>query len=245
LQKREEQSGHKINRQIRSLRVRVIDDEGNQLGILSIQEALSTARYRGHDLVEVSPLARPPVCKIMDYGKFEYQQKKKTQEAKRNQKVIQIKEIKLRPKTDNHDRETKLRRIKEFLDEGNKVKVTMRFRGREIVYAEKAMEMLFKIGQDVQDQADIEHHPNLMGRNMSMVLAPKTKKCGSKMPKMKTHRSSAKRLRITKRGKVVAHHAFASHLLTHKNRKRKRNLKKGRVLETAAVRNIHRVLPYG
>ncbi|MBM4371887.1 MAG: translation initiation factor IF-3 [Deltaproteobacteria bacterium] len=175
-EEKEEGEGHRVNRQIRALRVRVIDDDGNQVGILTVPEALDAARTAGLDLVEVSPLARPPVCRIMDYGKFKYQQKKKTQEAKKHQKVVQVKEIKVRPKTDEHDLDTKLRQAREFLAEGNKVKITMRFRGREIVYAEKAMETLFEIGKMIADHGDIEQHPNLMGRNMSMLVGPKTKK---------------------------------------------------------------------
>mgnify|MGYP002640617518 CR=1 FL=1 len=173
---KEEPDGHRINHQIRTPRVRVIDGDGNQLGMMTVPEALEHSRIAGLDLVEVSPLARPPVCRIMDYGRFKYQQKKKTQEAKKHQKIVQIKEIKVRPKTDGHDLETKLRQMREFLEEGDKVKVTMRFRGREIIYAERAMEMLFSIGKEVADLGEIEQHPNLMGRNMSMLIGPKTKK---------------------------------------------------------------------
>jgi len=173
---KEEPEGHRINNQIRAPRIRVIDDEGNQLGIMTIPEALEHSRNSGLDLVEVSPLARPPVCRIMDYGRFKYQQKKKTQEAKKHQKTVQIKEIKVRPKTDEHDLETKLRQVRAFLEEGNKVKVTMRFRGREIIYAERAMEMLFSIGKEIAELGEIEQHPNLLGRNMSMLVVPKPKK---------------------------------------------------------------------
>ncbi len=173
---KEEPEGHRINQQIRATRVRVIDGEGNQLGIMTVPEALDFSRNAGLDLVEVSPLARPPVCRIMDYGRFKYQQKKKTQEAKKNTKTIQVKEIKVRPKTDGHDLETKLRQAREFLEEGHKVKVTMRFRGREIIYAERAMEMLFSIGKEIAELGEIEQHPNLMGRNMSMLVVPKAKK---------------------------------------------------------------------
>ncbi len=154
----------------------MIDDQGGQLGIMSTVDALSAARQRGQDLVEVSPNARPPVCKIMDYGKFKYQQKKKFQEAKKAQKTVTVKEIKVRPKTEEHDYQTKLRQIRAFLSEGHKVKVTMRFRGREIIYAEKAMEMLFRVGKDVADIGEVEQHPNLMGRNMHMMVVPLTKK---------------------------------------------------------------------
>lgn len=173
---KEEPEGHRINQQIRAARVRVIDGEGNQLGIMTVPEAMDHSRNAGLDLVEVSPLARPPVCRIMDYGRFKYQQKKKTQEAKKNTKTIQVKEIKVRPKTDGHDLQTKLKQARAFLEEGNKVKVTMRFRGREIIYAERAMEMLFSIGKEIAELGEIEQHPNLMGRNMSMLVVPKAKK---------------------------------------------------------------------
>ncbi len=173
---KEEPEGHRINHLIRAARVRVIDGEGNQLGIMTVPEALDHSRNSSLDLVEVSPLARPPVCRIMDYGRFKYQQKKKTQEAKKNTKTVQVKEIKVRPKTDGHDLDTKLRQIRSFLEEGHKVKVTMRFRGREIIYAERAMEMLFSIGKEIAELGEIEQHPNLMGRNMSMLVVPKAKK---------------------------------------------------------------------
>ena len=125
------------------------------------------------DLVEVSPTARPPVCKMMDYGRFKYAQKKKAAEAKKRQHQMTIKEVKMRPKTDQHDLQTKIRNARRFLEEGDGVKLTMRFRGREIIYAEGAMEMLFEVARAVAEQAQIRSHPNMEGRQMSMVLVPK------------------------------------------------------------------------
>ncbi len=139
------------------------------------RDAVRIAEERGVDLVEVSPDARPPVCKLMDYGRFKYAQKKKAQDAKKRVHQMQIKEVKMRPKTDSHDLETKVRNAQRFLDEGDGVKLTMRFRGREIIYAEAAMEMLFEVARQLQEIASIRSHPSLEGRNMSMVLVPSKK----------------------------------------------------------------------
>lgn len=162
-----------VGRAIRSPKVRVISDEGEQIGILDIRDALALADERGLDLVEVSPQARPPVCKLMDWGKFKYSLKKKAVEAKKKQHQMQIKEIKIRPKTEEHDLDTKTRHAREFLEEGHGVKLTLRFRGREIIYAEGAMEQLFKVANEVADLGVIKSHPSLEGRAMSMVIIPK------------------------------------------------------------------------
>lgn len=165
----------RVGRDIRAPKVRVIAEDGEQLGILDTREALGLAADRGLDLVEVSPTARPPVCKLMDWGKHKYSTKKRAAEAKKRQHQMLIKEIKLRPKTDQHDRETKLRHVRRFIGEGHGVKLTMRFRGREIIYAESAMEQLFAIAREVTEEAQIQSHPNMEGRNMSMVLVPRKK----------------------------------------------------------------------
>lgn len=162
----------RVGREIRTPKVRVIAEDGEQLGILDIREALEIADQRGLDLVEVSPQARPPVCKLLDWGRHKYALKKKASDAKKKQHQMLIKEIKLRPKTDQHDRETKTRHVRRFLEEGHGVKLTMRFRGREIIYAEDAMEQLFEMAREVADLAKIRNHPNLDGRNMSMVVVP-------------------------------------------------------------------------
>ena len=143
---------------------------------MPLKKALEIAYDRGLDLVEVAPKANPPVCKIMDYGKFLYKQKKKLQEAKKKQTVIQVKEIKIRPKIDTHDLNTKLNNIKKFLTKGEKCKVTVIFRGREIFHHNQGLELLNKIKEEVKDLGKVEQEPKLEGRNMSMVLAPITTK---------------------------------------------------------------------
>lgn len=152
----------------------MIGSDGSQLGILPIEKALQLAAESHFDLVEVAPNADPPVCKIMDYGKFKYQQNKKTQEAKKKASVIQVKEVKVRPKTDEHDLEFKMRHIRRFLGQKDKAKVTMLFRGREIAYTQQGMKILERIIEALQDEAVVEQRPKMEGRNLIMVLAPKS-----------------------------------------------------------------------
>ncbi len=147
--------------------------EGNQLGVISLADALAEAAKAGLDLVEVSPTAAPPVCRIMDYGKFRYQQSKKVQISKKSQTVIQVKEIRLRPKTEEHDLEVKIKHIRKFLEQRNKVKITMMFRGREIAYTELGRKIMEDIKETLADGAAIDQHPRLEGRNMIMILSPK------------------------------------------------------------------------
>ena len=154
--------------------MRVIDPEGKQLGILAVKEAIRIAEERGLDLVEVAPNSQPPVCRIMNYGKYKYQQSKRTQEARKHQTVIHIKEVKVRPRTEEHDFQFKLRHVKRFLDEGNKVKISILFRGREIAHPEFGKEMLNRFIEGVKDTMVIEQSPRLEGRNMVMIMAPKS-----------------------------------------------------------------------
>jgi translation initiation factor IF-3 len=154
--------------------VRVIGADGSQLGIMSLQDALDAAREEGLDLVEVAPNADPPVCKIMDYGKFRYQQSKRSQEAKKKQTVIQVKEVKLRPKTDDHDIQTKLRHIRRFLAQKDKAKVTVIFRGREIAFKDRGEMVLQKVLDELKDEVVVEMPPKMEGRNLVMILAPKS-----------------------------------------------------------------------
>ncbi|OIP45256.1 MAG: translation initiation factor IF-3 [Desulfobacterales bacterium CG2_30_60_27] len=159
---------------IRADAIRVIADDGEQLGVLTVNEALAKAAEAGLDLVEVSPTAEPPVCRIMDYGKFRYEASKKQAEAKKKQTVVETKEIKLRPKTEAHDLNFKINNIRKFLGQKNKVKVTLRFRGREIVYADSGgMDTLKKIIVAVEDIAVVLQSPKLEGRQMAMFLGPK------------------------------------------------------------------------
>ncbi len=162
-----------INREIKATEVRVIDPEGNQLGVLPVQLALANAEERGLDLVEVSPNAKPPVCKIMDYGRYKYQQDKKQQEARKKQSTFQLKEIKLRPKTDIHDLEIKLGHLKKFIEKKNKVKVTLMFRGREITMTERGRSVLQTVAEKTAEYAVVEQQPKMEGRIMTMVLGPR------------------------------------------------------------------------
>jgi translation initiation factor IF-3 len=161
-----------VNQQIRVREVRLIDDEGNQLGILPIQEALQLAFERNLDLVEVAPNAVPPVCRLLDYGKFQYEKQKKDREARKAQKIIEIKEIRLRPRTGEHDLDTKVRQAVSFLEDGSKVKVAVRFRGREITHPEIARDQLSEFSEKVGDAAIIELQPLMEGRNLFMLLSP-------------------------------------------------------------------------
>jgi translation initiation factor IF-3 len=163
----------KINREIRALSVRVIDMEGGQLGVLSLTDALAEAAKAGLDLVEVSPTAAPPVCRIMDYGKFRYQQSKKVQVSKKSQTVIQVKEIRLRPKTEEHDLGVKIKHVKRFLEQHNKVKISMMFRGREIAYTDIGRKIMEDIKNLLADECVIDQQPKLEGRNMIMIISPK------------------------------------------------------------------------
>lgn len=163
----------KINREIRAASVRVINVDGEQLGVITLAEALAEAAKAGLDLVEVSPTAAPPVCRIMDYGKFRYQQSKKVQVSKKSQTVIQVKEIRLRPKTEAHDLEVKLKHIKKFLDQHNKVKISMMFRGREIAYTDIGRRIMEDLKNTLADGCVIDQQPKLEGRNMIMIISPK------------------------------------------------------------------------
>jgi translation initiation factor IF-3 len=165
----------RTNRRIRAREVRVVGPAGEQLGVLTIEQALERAQSEGMDLVEVNPMAKPPVCKIMDYGKFKYEEKKKASEAKKKQVVVHLKEVKLRPKTEEHDYEFKVRNIKRFLEEGNKAKVTIVFRGREITHKELGSAILDDVNKDLKDVAVVEQVPRMEGRQMFMILAPNPK----------------------------------------------------------------------
>ena len=164
----------RVNRDIRAREVRLISSEGTQLGILPIQEALRVSKEEGLDLVEVAPNSEPPVCRIMDYGKFKYEASKKLQEARKKSRVVQLKEIKLRPQTDDHDLEFKIKNLKKFLEKKNRVKVTVTFRGREMAYMESGVEILQRVAKEVEDEGAVEQPPTQEARNrMSMVIFPK------------------------------------------------------------------------
>ncbi|MDD3294353.1 MAG: translation initiation factor IF-3 [Geobacteraceae bacterium] len=162
-----------INQAIRAREVRVVGAESEQLGILPLSEALAMAESQHLDLVEVSPTAVPPVCRIMDYGKFKYQQSKRQQEARKKQVQIQLKEIKLRPKTDDHDIEFKIKHARRFLEEGNKAKIAVVFRGREITHNELGLKALERFMKELEDICIVEMRPKMEGRNMYIIVAPK------------------------------------------------------------------------
>lgn len=159
---------------IRVNEVRLVDPEGNHAGVVPLEEALQVAEDSGLDLVEVSPDGNPPVCKVMDYGRWKYQQAKRSQEARRKQHTIQIKEVKLRPKTDEHDYQFKVRHVRRFLTDGNKAKVTIRFRGREMDHPERGRAILDRVAEEVNDLGQVEQVPTREGRVMSMVLVPRS-----------------------------------------------------------------------
>ena len=165
--------GPRINTQITVPTVRLVKEDGTMVGVTPIREALAMAAEAGLDLVEISPNAEPPVCKILDFGKFKYEIQKKRNEARKKQKVIDVKEIKLRPGIDAHDYEVKMRAVTRFLEEGDKVKVTMRFRGREMVHQELGAQVLEKVRTQFDAAAKVEQMPRLEGRQMVMVLAPR------------------------------------------------------------------------
>ncbi|WP_404714192.1 translation initiation factor IF-3 [Sphingomonas sp. MMS24-J13] len=166
-------NGPRFNEFIQSQKVRVIDENGENLGVMYTREAMEQAREVGLDLVEVSPNADPPVAKFLDVGKFKYETQKKANLARKSQKTQEIKEIKMRPNIDDHDYETKMKKVFEFIEEGDKVKVTLRFRGREMAHGQLGMLVLQRVQGDVTEVAKVEQHPRMEGRQMLMVLAPK------------------------------------------------------------------------
>ncbi|MEC7361485.1 MAG: translation initiation factor IF-3 [Pseudomonadota bacterium] len=167
------QDGPRINGAIRVPKVRCIDPDGNQLGIIDTRDAIEKAGDFGLDLVEVQPNAEPPVCKILDYGKFKYEAQKRANEARKKQKTIEVKEIKFRPNIDEHDYQVKMRNVTKFLSGGDKVKVTLRFRGREMAHQELGANVLARVREETEELAKVEAMPKMEGRQMVMVLAPR------------------------------------------------------------------------
>lgn len=171
-----QQKSQRTNSEINAPEIRLVGDEGEQLGIMSSRQALAMAEEAGLDLVEIAPLAKPPVCRLMDFGKFKYQEAKRAAEAKAKQKQIQVKEVKFRPGTDEGDYQIKLRNLTRFLQEGDKAKVTLRFRGREMAHQEFGIRLLERVKTDLEALAVVEQFPKLEGRQLIMVLAPQKKK---------------------------------------------------------------------
>jgi translation initiation factor IF-3 len=162
-----------MNEDIRVREVRLIDENGDNVGVVPIAEALARATAAGLDLVEISPDAKPPVTKVLDYGKYKYQEQKKAAEARKRQKIVEIKEIKMRPSIDDHDYDVKMRSMRRFFDAGDKVKVTLRFRGRELSHQELGWQVLQRVKADAEPHAKVESEPRMEGRQMVMVLAPR------------------------------------------------------------------------
>ncbi len=169
-------SGPRANRDITAAQVRVIDEEGGQLGELSIEVAVAVAEERDLDLVEVSPNSDPPVCKIMDLGRYRYIQQKKAQEAKKKQKIVEVKEVKLRIKIEEHDYQIKKKHAERFLNDGNKARITIMFRGREVTHSQLGRKLLDRMIEDLELIGNVEQEPNLEGRNMTVVIGPKVSK---------------------------------------------------------------------
>jgi translation initiation factor IF-3 len=165
--------GPRVNREIDARSIRLVGADGEMIGVVTLREGLLMAEDAGLDLVEVSPNAEPPVCKILDFGKFKYEDQKKKNAARKKQKVIEVKEIKLRPNIDDHDYDVKMRSMRKFLEEGDKVKVTLRFRGRELAHQDLGMRVLEKVRDDLEDLGKVEQIPKMEGRQMVMVIAPK------------------------------------------------------------------------
>ena len=185
--KKKDKDGLRVNREIRAPQIRVIDDDGSMLGVMTVPEGLRLAEERGLDLLEIAPTAQPPTCRIMDYGKWKYENKKKTVAARKKQIIVQIKEIQLRPRTDQHDLDTKLRHARRFLLDGDKVKVNLRFSGREMAHQELGFQLLRKVTELLQDVGMTEVNPKLEGKQMFLIVAPdplKIKEYRKKNPDM-------------------------------------------------------------
>lgn len=168
----QEEGGLNINEQIRARQVRLIGEEGEQIGVVAIAEALRMAEEAGLDLVEISPNAEPPVCKVLDYGKYKYEQQKKAAEARKKQKVIEVKELKFRPNIDEHDYQVKVKAARRFLEAGDKVKITLRFRGREMAHLDLGMNVMKRVKEELLDLAKVEMEARVEGRQAIMVLMP-------------------------------------------------------------------------
>lgn len=163
----------RVNEDIRVREVRVVDASGNQLGIMPTREALRLAEEKQLDLVEIAPQARPPVCRLMDYGKYKYEQSKREKDARKKQRIVNIKEVKLRPNIEDHDFQVKARNAARFLRDGDKVKATIMFRGREIVHTQLGHQLLLRLAEELKDLSTVERQPKLEGKNMIMILAPR------------------------------------------------------------------------
>ncbi|QNT71241.1 translation initiation factor IF-3 [Defluviicoccus vanus] len=165
--------GPRVNEEIDASQIRLVDQDGEQVGVVTVREAIQMAMAVGLDLVEIAPQAEPPVCKILDFGKFKYELQKRRNEARKKQKIIEVKEIKMRPGIDEHDYQVKMRSMRRFIEEGDKVKVTIRFRGREMVHQDLGMKVLDRVRDELDEMSKVEQHAKLEGKQMVMVIAPR------------------------------------------------------------------------
>ena len=229
----------RINEEIRIREVRVTDANGEQLGVMLTRDALKLAEDKHLDLVEVAPKARPPVCRIMDFGKYRYEQQKREKEVRKKQKIITIKEVKLRPNIEQHDFEVKLKNAQRFIEEGNKVKVTIMFRGRELSHPELGSEVLDRLAKALEEVVTVERAAKLEGKNMTMILSPKAQKA------QKTKKTTTKGGDGSAQNQdAQSNKAYKSHILEKKTRKRKRNLRKATLASAADKARVRRMLPY-
>ena len=224
-----------INEQIRDKEIRLIGENGEQLGIMSAREAMKLAEEAELDLVKIAPTAKPPVCKIIDYGKYRYELARKEKEAKKKQKVVELKEIRLSPNIDLNDLNTKMNAAKKFLSKGDKVKITLRFRGREMAHMNAYL-----------TQQQWKKHQKLKEEVSAWCWQKRNNyfKEESIMPKMKTSRAAAKRFKVTGTGKLKRSKAYKRHILTKKTTKTKRNLRKPAMTDATNVKNMKKILPY-
>ena len=237
-----------INGKIGDREIRLIGSQGEQIGVMNSKEALRMAREEELDLVLIAPNANPPVCKIIDYGKYRYEMARKEKEAKKKQKVIEIKEVRLSPNIDENDVNTKAKAARKFLEKGDKVKVSLRFRGREMSHMNQSRHILDDFAEKLSDIAVIDKPAKVEGRSLVMFLSEKIKenelKEDMKMPKLKTKRAAAKRFKKTGTGQLKRMKAYKSHILTKKSQKRKRNLRKATITDATNAKVMKKILPY-
>ena len=235
-----------VNERVRFKEVLVIDQNGDQLGVKSSREALDIAYDANLDLVCVAPNAKPPVCRIMDFGKYRFEQQKKAREMKKNSKVVTLKETQLSVTIDTHDKNVKLKRTLKWLEEGNKVKVAIRFRGRQLAHVDLGKKVIDDFVEECAEVGQIEKPAKLEGRTLTAILAPKKKKSlmeESIMPKIDTHSGLKKRLKRTGSGKLKRSHAYISHLSHNKTHKQKKHLAKATVVSASDYKRIKSRLP--
>ncbi len=232
---------HELNEAINDKEVRLIGSQGEQLGIMSSAEALRIADEQGLDLVKISPQATPPVCKLMNYGKFRFEQSKREKEARKNQHVVEIKEIRMSPGIDIGDFNTKLKNAQKFIADGNRVKVSVRFRGREMAHTSIGRELLERFAEQCAETANLD---KVLPRAANNQGFSNKRKEQFTMPKLKTHSGAKKRFNLTKTGKVKRAKAFKSHILTKKDTKRTRRLRAGGYADATNVDAVRKMIPY-